>query len=251
MLRRSQDRGLASFVSRSPLAIVLFGMSLLACAHARPQPIPAGERIPLSVVTRDVTKLQADSAFTEALSARLSKAYLYLIEPTKRSSAFAGKLSATAIPNPFRPARPNEAGALVVPGDLERLDYAPALSSDDSGAELVGFLFFGVIGAAMAHQSSDSDLFDVAMQLRFRVPVRGEELPLLVRVARRGDVRVISRTDQTKLAAQDASQVFLRRLAELLEAQGLCKKGKMEMLNGTDEADILARFRARLGPAFD
>jgi hypothetical protein len=194
---------------------VLFGtaclLCLTTCASFDMRPIPVDDRSTVSIQTRDLTGTQVDPKFNEALQRVLQDDLLYGV--TRKNARWI----VTVYQNPFMRAASIEDADFVLNGNLERADYGPTASYAENA--LLGYMTLGWVGAALA--TDDSDDYTAALQYRFAFDADDSQQTILVRVARQADVKLTSREDHMRAAAEDAERAFLLELVENLSDRGL------------------------------
>lgn len=199
------------FLASAPLVLLPF---LVSCAHLPLAPMAQEERRPLSVQTADLTGTGADSLFSGELRRALDQDFLHLIE--KNRDDLVSSWALAVVPNPFRASTGGDTSGFRFRGELERSDYVPASSVERT---LDAYMVFGLLGAALTQ--GEENAYVAALLYRFSAGAPTGGPPFVVRVARQGDVRRVSRRDLTIAATRDAVRLFLSEAVQRAERDGL------------------------------
>jgi hypothetical protein len=178
--------------------------------------LPDEKRITIQVNTDDLTGTNIDSLFSERLVSAIESDYLFSIENYRSSRNFTQWL-VTVRQNPIAVSEKWQPPTIDVQGDLELVHYGPAAT--DPVDVLAAYAFTGLVGAALTKE--DENTYTASLQFRFTVDLDGSSETLLVRVARRADVREISRQRHMQALAGDAVRVFLSDLIDLLSERAI------------------------------
>ncbi len=200
------------------LALVLACGLALSCAGAprRVRPLPLANRLSLSTSVSDLTGTGADAGFRAAVEDLLQRDILYeIVLPQARTDPFMRKRLPDVVlrvgPNPFRPVPSGATPSLAVPVDLERAQYEPY---DVVADMLHDFVLLGTLGYLLGRRADN--VFVASIQYRCNLKSCGQDEPVLVSVAREGDVRTESRQILFTRLNRDAGMSYLFQLAEAL-----------------------------------